>query len=121
MLFQRFLNLIDDTVVGKFVARKEELIEQLDPDRIYVENVRSFFGIPSAAARFLCGLAVRDGVFVPWLGLMCPNCERIVLSARSEDEIPSKLLCEVCEMNGCERYEFDRSELKTIVFYKLND
>ena len=103
------------------LSRKEELVEQLDPDRIYVENVRSFFGIPFAAARFLCELAVRDGVFVRRLGVMCPNCDRIILSVRSDDEIPSRLLCEVCEMNEREPYEFNRSELKTLVFYRLND
>jgi hypothetical protein len=121
MLLQRFLNLIDDTAIGRFVARKEELIDQLDPDRIYIENVRSFFGLPFSAARLLCEQAVRERLFLRRLGVLCPTCNRILLVVSSPDEIPKTVRCELCEMGDREPHEFDRSDLRTIEFYKLND
>lgn len=119
MLLQRFLNLIDHSAIGRFVARKEELIEQLDPSRIYVENVRSFFGVPSSIAQAWCELAVREGIFARRFGVLCPQCQRLILTVEHEDQIPDKIVCEVCERNECDRYEFARSEVATLVFYKL--
>ena len=120
MLLQRFLNLVDETPVGRLVAKKEELIDQLDPDRIYVENVRSFFGLPYSVARMLCEMAVRERLFLRRYGVMCPQCDRIILSVKSESEIPAVLTCDVCKQNERDRYEFKREECKTILYYKLN-
>jgi hypothetical protein len=120
MLLQRFLNLIDETPVGRLVEKKEELIDQLDPERIYVENVRSFFGIPFSLARLLCEMAVREGLFLRRYGVMCPQCDRIITSAESERELPEKLKCEVCEINERDRYEYDVKECTVITYYKLN-
>jgi len=119
MLLQRFWNLIDESSIGRFAARKEEQIEQLDPQRIYVENVRSFFGIPYRAAHFLCELAVRERVLARRFGILCPQCQRILTSVDSEADVPVHLTCEVCERNECERYAFDSNELRALLFYKL--
>ena len=121
MLLQRFLNLIDETPIGRVVAKKEELIDQLDPERIYDENVRSFFGISYSLARLLCEMAVREGLFLRRYGVMCPVCDRILESVPSEEQIPEHLICKVCEINERDRYEYSRKECAIIPFYKLND
>ena len=69
MLLQKFLNLIDATPIGRVVANREELIEQLDPERIYIENVRSFFGISYSLARLLCEMAVESNYLSAAMGL----------------------------------------------------
>ena len=69
MLLQKFLNLIDATPIGRVVAKREELIEQLDPERIYIENVRSFFGISYSLARLLCEMAVESNYLSAAMGL----------------------------------------------------
>jgi len=121
MLLQKFLNLIDETPIGRVVAKKEELIDQLDPERIYVENVRSFFGISFSFARLLCEMAVRERLFLRRYGVMCPYCDRIILSVTSEKEIPDTLTCSVCELNERARYEYRRDECAVFPYYKLNE
>ena len=121
MSLQRFLSLIDKTPIGAFVDRQQELLEQTDPDRIYVENIRAFFGIPFNVARALCDLAVREHIFVRKIGLSCPTDHRILLVVDSESEIPAKVRCEVCEANERDQYEYNGAELERVVFYKLND
>jgi hypothetical protein len=121
MLLQKFLNLIDETPIGRAVSRKEELIDQLDPERIYVENVRSFFGVPFGIAQLLCEMAVRERLFLRRYGVMCPYCDRIIVSVKSEKDIPDRLLCEVCERNERDRYEYSRSECALATYYKLNE
>jgi hypothetical protein len=121
MLLQKFLNLIDNTSIGRAISHREELIDQLDPERFYVENIRSFFGLPHSVARLLCDMAVREGLFLRRFGVMCPQCDRIIQSVKSESDIPIVLACDVCERNESERYEFKRDECRTIVYYKLND
>jgi len=39
------------------------LSSDLDLDRIYVENIRSFYDMSSVAARDICDLAVEFGLF----------------------------------------------------------
>ena len=121
MSLQRFLNLIDKTPgIGPFFARREELIERTDPERIYVENVRAFFGIPFKAAQYLCDLAVRQRIFSRKIGVTCPGCGKILLAVNSEDEVPETITCDVCELNERDQYIFTRQELGRIIFYKLN-
>ncbi len=120
MWLQRFLNLIDSTPIGRVVAKREELIDQLDPERIYVENIRSFFGISYSFAQLLCEMAVRERLFLRLYGVLCPVCDIILESVSSEKEIPEHLTCKVCEINERDHYEYNRDECKVISFYKLN-
>ncbi|HRD40962.1 MAG TPA: hypothetical protein PLC65_20200, partial [Bacteroidia bacterium] len=57
----KLYQIIDRSFIGKFVERKLSIIENTDPERIYVENIRSFYNMPSFAAKTLCELAVREG------------------------------------------------------------
>jgi len=120
MSLQRFLNLIDKTPgIGPFLAKREEIIEHTDPDRIYVENIRAFFGFPFKVAAFLCELAVRQRLFVRKFGLTCPQCGKILLSVDSEDDIPNEVACDVCEANERDKYTFQAQELERLIFYQL--
>src|SRR6476620_3245869 len=80
MLLEKFSDIIDHSSIGVAVAKRRELIENTDPRRIYVENIRSFFGIPRATARYLCEIAVRQGVFEKRVGYLCGNddCKRLL-------------------------------------------
>jgi len=120
MSLHKFLNLIEHTPgIGPFVANREKLVEDTDPDRIYVENIRAFFGIPFRFAEFLCDLAVRQGVFARKIGLICPQCGKMLLSVDSEDDVPEQILCDVCEIDERDQYIFDSAELTRLPFYQL--
>jgi hypothetical protein len=121
MWYLKLLQRIDSGVIGRFVSDKQQIIENTNPNRIYVENVRSFFQVPTAVAKHLCEVAVRTSVFEKFIAVECPNEDRIIKSYRSEKEIEEVIKCASCELKGEERFEFKKTECKRIEYYKLVD
>lgn len=105
----------------KFFQNKAKIIESTDPNRIYVENIRSFFNISSRLAKFFCETAVRRGLFEKKIAIECLNedCKRIIKVFNNKEELPQEITCIICEAEGKEQYLFDISEYKIVEFYKL--
>src|SRR5882724_5086868 len=116
-LLIKFFSIIDRSPVGSLVRRQRKIIEKTDPERIYVENVRAFFGLPYTAAYMMCEAAVREGVFEKRIGLPCPSCQRILTSERPGEDGDATLTCDVCLLDERPRYEFARSEIAAVPFY----
>ncbi len=108
-------------MILSLLHRKSELIAKLDPNRIYVENVRSYFHVPYMVAKILCEMAVKEGFFKKKIALVCPNdnCKRII---KTQDSLYglSRIKCRNCEANEEDKCEFDISELEKMEFYQLN-
>lgn len=102
----------------KFLNRKAKIVESTDPDKIYVENIRSFFGITTRMAKYLCEVAVRNGVFKKYYGVECKSCSRIIERFESKECIPNKINCVICEYEGKDNFVFNKEELEIIVFYQ---
>ena len=119
MSLVRFFDAVDKTFIGRFVEGKAEQIRETDPNRIFVENVRSFFGITTPLARALCELAVKEGVFERQVAAICPKDFQIIATYTSKKEIPIPLKCTTCELNEEEKYEFNADELRFETYYKL--
>jgi hypothetical protein len=96
-----------------------QTIEALDPGKIYVENIRSFFHVPRYVAKLMCEMAVVDNLFEKRIGLKCPGCSRIISSYSKESDIPEYITCDICENDDKEEFEFKSSDLQRITFYKL--
>jgi|SRR4051794_24032279 hypothetical protein len=94
-------------------------IERLDPGKIYVENVRAFFKVPTVVAKLMCEMAVVDKLFEKKIGLVCPGCGRILASYYKESEIPVDVLCDICEADDKDIYEYKSIDLERITFYRL--
>lgn len=105
----------------QFLNKKADLLESLDPDRIYVENVRSFLNLPTKAAKLLCEMAVKQRLFKKKHGVYCPTCDRLVKSFDNLDEVDSTFECDVCRELEEPQYQFNKSEMKILTFYKLLD
>lgn len=105
----------------QFFKRKAELIEKTDPDRIYVENIRSFFNLPYGVAKKLCDMAVRQNYFKKKYGVYCKNddCKRIINVYNKLEDVPEKIECFICQANEKEQFIFDKSELEIVEFYQL--
>ncbi|WP_353076695.1 hypothetical protein [Flavobacterium sp.] len=101
--------------------RKAEIIKNTDPDRIYVENIRSFFNLPYGVAKKLCDMAVRQNFFYKKYGLYCKNddCKRIISVYDNIEDIPNQIECFICQANEKEKYSFDKNELEIVEFYQL--
>jgi predicted RNA-binding Zn-ribbon protein involved in translation (DUF1610 family) len=119
MLSKIFLRIIESDVISKFVQSKGRIIQSTNPSRIYVENVRSFFGIPTSMARLLCSMAVKARFFNHRIGFLCNNCSSIIVSYADQEQQDEMFTCEKCEFNEVENYHFKRKDLSTIDFYEL--
>ncbi|MCK0108224.1 hypothetical protein MWU58_02885 [Flavobacteriaceae bacterium S0825] len=105
----------------KFIDKQADLISELNPDRIYVENVRSILHIPKKAAKLLCELAVKDKVFRKRYGAYCNSCGRLLKTYNRKSEIEDFFTCEICQNLEEEKYEFTKDEIEIIEFYQLLD
>lgn len=121
MSSQKFFQAIDNSFVGRFVDKKHNQILNTDTSRIYVENVRSFFGISTRFAKFLCQIAVNQKLFKKHIGVVCSNkeCERIIISVDDRKKLPSQVSCSNCLLNEIEPNIFPFESLETIEFYEL--
>jgi len=102
-----------------FVERKCKAIEDIDPQRFYVENVRAVFGLPQPVVRRLLDLAVREGVLERRIGVLCPHEAHMVAWYTSEDMIPKDISCDICEMEGREDHRHSGDEMDRLPFYRL--
>lgn len=104
----------------KFLKRKAEIVEKTDPERVSVENIRSFFNIPTRWARFLCEMAVRQGVLRKKFGVECSNeeCRRTIKSYDKRSDIPETIVCRTCELEGYSQFEFETENLNIVEFYQ---
>ncbi|RDI13201.1 hypothetical protein [Flavobacterium sp. AG291] len=105
---------------NRFLKRKAAIVENTDPDRIFVENVRSFFNIPTRWARFLCDMAVRQGILRKKYSIECGNeeCGRIIKSYDRKSDIPEKIVCRTCELEGYPKFEFETDKLNIVEYYQ---
>ena len=102
------------------VKQIKKSLETLNPDRIYIENIRSVLGSNTRIATIICNIAVRQGFFVKRYALACKNdsCDRILASYSSLDQIPKRITCDFCEEEGKMESTFNSSDLDIIPFYK---
>lgn len=108
-------------MILNLLHRKSELISQIDTNRIYVENVRSFFHVPYRVAKLLCEMAVKEGYFRKKTALVCPNdnCKRVIkIQGKLNDD--NTIKCENCDANEENKCEFNIDELQKVEFYQLN-
>lgn len=94
-------------------------LETLDPERIYVENVRYLFGVNEEQAQTLCDKAEADGFFERWVSYEHPTLGRILVEAPFGQEPEDKLYhCDVSEAHDMEKSDFRLSELRKRVFFR---
>jgi hypothetical protein len=102
-----------------FLTRKVELLELTDPDRIYVENIRAVFNLPTKVAKFLCELAVKSGQFEKRYGIRCPNCGRLIKVYSTLEDMPESIECSTCEALEGGDFKYSKNKFDIVSFYKL--
>ena len=107
--------------MNDLLLKSEEAIKNLDPDRIYVENVRAILKTNTRFARWICYVAVKMGYFEKKVSIECKNssCERVIGSYDSIEAIPEIIICESCEDDNLENFKWNPGSIKPVVFYSF--
>jgi hypothetical protein len=101
-----------------FTDNTRQYLASLDPERIYVENVRHLLGVNEEKARLLCDEAEDDGVFEKWIGYEHPTLGRFLVEAPADTQPEDRVYhCDVSEGHE-EKCDFRLGELKKRVFYR---
>jgi len=96
-----------------------QTIDNIDPGKIYVENVRSLYNLPRFAARLMCEMAVQEHIFTKKIGVVCPNCNRIIEEFDNINQIPETIYCHICDAEDAEQNTYKTENLKKEEYYKL--
>lgn len=120
---ERFLDIIARSFPGWTRPFDEDAwneIERLDPDKIYVENIRKILGTTGKSAQEACDAAVRQGVFTRYVEVLCPDGSQAAY-ARSEEELPEVVTCWIRKDGEEQPEELKTNELDKLRFYQLDD
>jgi len=101
------------------LAGKEAAIAKLDPDKIYLENVRSVLGVSTFQAKLYCETAVRRGIFRKRVEVVCPDGS-VAVSARDESELPEVVKCWQEDGGEFTQVEYATRDLRKVSFYQMN-
>src|SRR5260370_832451 len=92
MLFEKLLNIISRFIASDPLAGVEQSLARLNPEKFYLENVRSILGVSEASAKQICETAVRQGVLKKGIEVLCPD-GAVAASADSEANLPPTVNC----------------------------
>jgi hypothetical protein len=116
MWWQRFSNIISKALSP---AEVQELIK-LNPDKFYVENVRSLLGVSSSRAAQICETAVRQGVFKRGIEVLAPD-GAVVYTTEHEAELPPTVHFWIDRDGQYEEGEADTQQAPKRTYYRLID
>lgn len=119
-LLKKLFQIIERVAPPGLSGREAELLARLDPEKFYVENVRSILGVSYASAVRICETAVRQGLFERRVEVKCPD-GAVAASANSEARLPKTVRCWTAEEGALEPMELPTKDLEKSTFYRLND
>jgi hypothetical protein len=120
--FEKFFGTISKLLPSPSAPGNLKELAQLDPDRIYIENVRSVLGVSVREAQRICETAARQGVFDRYVEVLCPDGS-VAASADSEEHLPPEVSCweEDTGSQHLEETEIPVSKLRTRIYYRLHE
>jgi hypothetical protein len=118
MWFEKFLN----TIARRFPSKRlpPEVLAKLNPDKIYVENVRSLLDVSYSSAVEILEEGLRKGWLLSGFEVRCPD-GTVAAIAETERELPPVVTCTGEEDGHPTEIEIPTNSLKTEKFYRLND
>jgi hypothetical protein len=102
-------------------TKETELLLQLNPHKVYVENVRSILGVSHREAVRILETAVRQGAFTKLIEVQCPDGS-IAASAEREEDLPQTVRCWYEDDEGHLEEKYINSQLlRKSIFYRINE
>jgi hypothetical protein len=120
-LLERLFQIISSVIPSPGLSTREaDLLSRLNPEKFYVENVRSLLNVSHASAVRICETAVRQGLFDRRIEVRCPDGV-VAASADSEGNLPVTVKCRHEEDGHFAIEELQTVTLEKSVFYRLHD
>ena len=116
MWWNKFYNIITNPLSPQEVRE----LMRLNPDRFYVEEIRSLLGVSSSRARKICEIAVRQGVFGRGVEVLAPD-GAVVASSDQESKLPENVRLWMDHDGEYEETEVATRLLPKRLFYRLMD
>jgi hypothetical protein len=117
-LFQIISKVVPES--GALSEKESKLLLALNPQKFYVENVRSLLGVSYKSALQICETAVRQGVFERAVEVRCPDGS-VAATAEMEAELPKEVRCWK-DVDGFLEPEMTPSaSLEKVFFYRLHE
>lgn len=112
----RLLKIISDRLIA--TPARLKAFSALDTQHIYVENVRSLLGTNTWVARQICETAVRQGLFIKRIQVLCPD-GAVAVTVDNEKAVPEEVQC-WREVDGELEPKMERTaRLNRLEFYQL--
>jgi hypothetical protein len=118
MLFEKFLNIMARHLPSKQLSA--DALSQLNPDKIYVENVRSLLDVSHSNAVEILEDGLRQGLLRSGIEVRCPDGS-VAATAEVESELPPTVFCTGEEDGHPTEIELPTHSLQRVKFYRLND
>jgi hypothetical protein len=116
--FDELLEIVNELLPGGPIDAPGTLAK-LNLAKIYVENLRSALGVTTEGARSICAEAVRRGVFLQQVEVVCPG-GAAAISADSEAQLPERVRYWDEKDGNYDEAELPTRELQRTVFYRLS-
>ena len=120
MSLTKFLSTISKLFPPPSLSGKEAELSRLDPNKIYVENVRSVLEVTTKEAERICETAARKGIFDRRVEVLCPDGV-VAASAESESALPTEVPCWTEHDGQLEEVELPVNALRKRVYYRLHE
>jgi hypothetical protein len=118
MAHAQFMALLDGPPFYEMLQRSDQVFETVDPDRFYLENIRSFFDISSRTAQTICDIGIEKGLLTRQVNYLCPHpdCARVLLTCDALADPEMGVECEICEMSD-RPHQFKIKGLRSMASY----
>lgn len=118
MWLEKFLSTMARHLPSKRLS--PDALSQLNPDKIYVENVRSLLDVSYSSAVEILEDGLKQGWLRSAVEVRCPD-GTVAASADTETDLPQTVNCYAEEDGHPGEVELPTDSLSKVRFYKLND
>ena len=119
MWFTKFLNIMSNFLLPNSSLNLIDNLSRLNPDKFYIENVRSILDVPYNKAKSICEEAVRQGVIKEHIEILCPD-GTVAISVDDLVKIPKTVPCWEEVDGDYDEKEYETSTLEKQIYYRIS-
>ncbi|MGE0685028.1 MAG: hypothetical protein AB7P69_29465 [Candidatus Binatia bacterium] len=119
MFSEQLSHAINDLAL-RWIGRRVDRLEQLNPQKFYVENIRAILKTSSWIAEKICELGVAQGYFDRHVEALHPIDGNAVVEARTERDLPEQVPIWVYEDGSLEEKFVSTLDLPKLTYYSLH-